>query len=61
MPASALPTRLLLFCALWLGACSLAKPSPTPLPSPTPAIPQVQILFPAPNPQVIGGRGFDFD
>ncbi|MCY3574771.1 MAG: Ig-like domain-containing protein [Chloroflexi bacterium] len=61
MPASALPTRLLLFCALWLGACSLAKPSPTPLPSPTPAIPQVQILFPAHNQQVIEGLVFDID
>ena len=61
MTACALPNRLLLLCCLWLGACSLAKPTPTPLPSPTPALPQVQILFPAHNQQVIEGLVFDID
>lgn len=61
MTACALPTGLLLLCSLWLGACSLAKPTPTPLPSPTPALPQAQILFPAHNQQVIEGLVFDID
>ena len=61
MTVRALPTGLLLLCSLWLGACSLSKPTPVPLPSPTPAMPQVQILFPAHNQQVIEGLVFDID
>ncbi|MCY4466634.1 MAG: hypothetical protein OXE46_13985 [Chloroflexi bacterium] len=61
MTACALPTRLLLLCSLWLGACSLAKPTAVPLPSPTPAIPQAQFLFPTHNQQVIEGLVFDID
>ncbi len=61
MTACALPTRLLLLCALWLCACNLASPTPTPLPSPTPALPQAQILFPTHNQQVIEGLVFDID
>lgn len=61
MTVCALPTRLLLLCSLWLGACSLSKPTPVPLPSPTPAMPQAQILFPAHNQQVIEGLVFDID
>ena len=60
MPAPALLLRMLLF-ALCLGACSLSKPAPTPAPTVTPAIPQVKILFPAHNQQVIEGVVFDID
>ncbi len=52
---------LLLICALCLSACNLRQPTTTPPPSPTPALPQMEILFPAHNQQVIEGVIFDID
>ena len=50
---------ILLLCLGLLTACSLAQPTPTPLP--TPDIPQVEILSPANNQQVLEGIDFDLD
>ena len=50
---------ILLLCLGLLAACSLAQPTPTPLP--TPDIPQVEILSPANNQQVLEGLDFDLD
>ena len=60
MPAPALLLRVTLF-ALCLASCSLSKPRPTPAPTATPALPQITILFPAHNQQVIEGVVFDID
>ena len=51
----------MLLVAICLGSCSLSKPTPTPAPTATPARPQVEILFPAHNQQVIEGVVFDID
>ena len=48
-----------LFCLGLLAACSLAKPTATPMP--TPDIPQIEILSPASNQQVLEGLDFDLD
>ncbi len=50
---------VLLLCSGLLAACNLAKPTATPLP--TPDIPQVKILSPANNQQVVEGFDFDLD
>lgn len=50
---------VLLLCLGLLTACNLAKPTATPLP--TPDIPQVKILSPANNQQVVEGFDFDLD
>ena len=44
-----------------LSACNLVAPTPLSTPVPTPAIPQVQILFPAHNQQVVEGVIFDIE
>lgn len=47
---------------LALLACNLARPpKPTPRPSPAPAVPQVKILTPPHNQQVIEGVIFDIE
>lgn len=53
---------MLLGCLLVCSACNLSKPAPpTPSPAATPAIPQVRILYPPHNQQVIEGVIFDID
>ncbi len=64
MPKLGLQTRILLQLApvlACLTACNLVAPTPLSTPVPTPAIPQVQILFPAHNQQVVEGVIFDID
>ena len=62
MPALSIVGRALpLLSLLWLGACNLSSATPTPLPTPSPALPQIEILFPAHNQQVIEGVIFDID
>ena len=51
----------LLSCFVISAACTLARPTPTPIPAATPAIPQIQILSPPHNQQVIEGIIFDID
>ena len=56
--------RTLLSLALLLyggGACNLLRPTDLETPAPTPAIPQVKILFPAHNQQVVEGAVFDIE
>ena len=45
----------------WLAACNLVTPTPLVTPVPTPAIPQVKILFPSHNQQVLEGVIFDIE
>ena len=52
---------MLVLCLGWLSACNLAKPTPTLTPLPTPAVPQVEILFPSHNQQVVEGVIFDIE
>ena len=52
---------MLLLCLGWLCACNLAKPTPTLTPLSTPAVPQVEILFPSHNQQVVEGVIFDIE
>ena len=57
-----LPSAISLLALVCLPACNLARPAtPMPPPSPTPAEPQVQILAPPHNQQVIEGVIFDIE
>lgn len=52
----------LLGCIVVFSACNLSRPAPpTPPPTATPAIPQVRILYPPHNQQVVEGVIFDID
>ena len=54
-------TAVALGCLCLLCACNLRKSEPPALPSPTPAAPQVEILYPPHNQQVIEGVIFDIE
>ena len=64
MPKPSLLTRIICQVApalACLSACNLVTPTPLATLVPRPAIPQVQILFPAHNQQVLEGVVFDIE